>query len=260
MMGFGVLLKKELREQFRTSRLVAVSAVFVLFGILSTLTDRYEKELFEAISKGMGTELGNVASILPPPSLLGVVAQVIKNFSQFGVICALLLAMGSVSWEKERGTAGMILTKPASRGAFLAAKLVAISVNLLIAVILGCGLAYLYTFLLYPSVFPAAGYLAMSAILWWTMVIFVALTMFGSTLLRSAIASAGLAFVAFLVLGLVALAPIIGPWSPLGLQGPALNLAVGKDAGDFLGPLIFNLALVPLLFGATWLVFRRQEL
>jgi len=41
MMGFRVLLLKELREQFRTSRMVAVAAVFVLFGILGPLTDRY---------------------------------------------------------------------------------------------------------------------------------------------------------------------------------------------------------------------------
>jgi len=27
-----------------------------------------------------------------------------------------------------------------------------------------------------------------------------------------------------------------------------------------LGPLLFNLALVPVLFAATWLAFRRQEL
>jgi len=32
MMGFRVLLLKELREQVRTGRLVAVAAVFVLFG------------------------------------------------------------------------------------------------------------------------------------------------------------------------------------------------------------------------------------
>ena len=260
MMGFGVLLKKELREQFRTSRLVAVSAVFILFGILSPLTDRYEKELFDAISQGVGTQMGDLSSILPPPSLEGVVAQILKNVSQFGIICALLLAMGAVSWEKERGTAGMILTKPASRGAFLAAKLVAISMNLLIAIALGCGLAYVYTLLLYPSVFPALGYLEMCFILWWTMVIFVAITLFGSTLLRSAIASAGLAFGAFIVLGLVAAAPVVGDWSPLALLGPADKLAVGKDAGNFLGPLLFNLALVPVFFAATWLVFRRQEL
>jgi ABC-2 type transport system permease protein len=168
--------------------------------------------------------------------------------------------MGSVAWEKERGTAGMIMTKPASRAAFLAAKLTAISLNLGLAVILGCGLGYVYTTVLYPSAFPLDGYVAMAAIMWWTLVIFTAITLLGSTISRSAIAAAGLGMVALLVLGILATIPVIGPWSPLALLTPASNLALGEDAGNFLGPLLFNIAVVPALFGVTWLAFRRQEL
>jgi ABC-2 type transport system permease protein len=256
MMGFRVLLAKELREQLRTGRFVAVAAVFVLFGILSPLTDRYMKELFDAL----GTESGGMQFTVPGPSLAGDLAQVLKNLSQFGVICALLLGMGAVAWEKERGTAAMIMTKPASRAAFLAAKQVAIALNLAFAVFLGCGLAYLYTVLLYPDVFSAGGYLAMALILWWTLVVFVAVTLFGSTLTRSAVAAAGLSFVAFLVLGLLVSLPVIGPWSPLALLTPAEHLALGESAGDFLWPLVFNIALVPALYAVTWLSFRNQEL
>jgi len=256
MMGFRVLLAKELREQLRTGRIVAVAAVFVLFGILGPLTDRYMRELFDLI----GSESGGLTIQLPPPSLAGALTQIIKNLSQFGVICALLLAMGSVAWEKERGTAGMIMTKPASRAAFLAAKLVAISLNLGLAVTLGCGLAYVYTLILYPQAFPLGGYVAMAAMLWWSNVVFVAITMLGSTLSRSAIAAAGLGLVALLVLGLLAAVPVIGPWSPLAMLTPATSLALGEDAGNFAGPLLFNVALVPAIFVVTWVAFRHQEL
>ena len=54
MMGFRVLLLKELREQLRTSRLVAVSVVFIFFGILGPVTDRYMKELIDAIGAQSG--------------------------------------------------------------------------------------------------------------------------------------------------------------------------------------------------------------
>ena len=256
MMGFRVLLIKELREQFRTKRLVSVAAVFVFFGILGPLTDRFMKQILDAA----GTQAGGMSFLVPGPSLEGAMTQIIKSLSQFGIICALLLAMGSVAWEKDRGTAGMILTKPASRAAFLAAKLVAISLNLALAVILGCGLGYLYTLILYPTVFPLGGYVAMAAILWWVTVVFTAITMLGSTVTRSAIAAAGLGFIAFVVLGLLVTFPIVGPWSPLGILTPAQDLALGKAAGDFLWPLVFNVALVPALFAATWFSFRRQEL
>jgi ABC-2 type transport system permease protein len=254
MMGFRVLLIKELREQIRTNRLVAVAAVFVLFGIIGPLTDRYMKQLFDAI----GSESVGMTFQVPPPSLAGASAQILKNLSQFGIICALLLAMGSVAWEKERGTAGMIMTKPASRAAFLAAKLVAISINLGVAVILGCGVAYVYVVLLYPEAFPIGGYVAMCVLLWWTLVIFAAITMLGSTVTRSAIAAAGIGLVTLLVVGIVGALPVIGPYMPSSL--PASDLVLGKDPGWFLGPLLFNIALVPALFGVTWLVFRHQEL
>jgi ABC-2 type transport system permease protein len=256
MMGFWTLLLKELREQFRTGRLVAVAAVFVLFGIIGPVTDRYMKELIDAI----GSQSGGFTITTPSPSLEGAAAQILKNLSQFGIICALLLAMGSVAWEKERGTAGMILTKPASRAAFLGAKLVAMSVNLAVAVALGCGLGWVYTTLLYPETFPIPGYVAMCLLLWWMLVGFTAITMLGSTLTRSAIAAAGIGLVALLVLSLIAALPVIGPYMPISLGNVALDLALGRNAGDPLGPILFNVLLVPALFLVTWLVFRRQEL
>jgi ABC-2 type transport system permease protein len=256
MMGFGTLLGKEIREQLRTGRLVAVSAVFILFGIVGPLTDRYMKELLEAV----GTQGGGFTITVPPPSLDGAATQILKNLSQFGIICALLLAMGSVAWEKERGTAGMVLTKPASRAAFLGAKLAAISVTLAVATALGCGLAYLYVVVLYPSAFAPVGYVAMALLLWWMLVGFAAITVLGSTLTRSATAAAGIGLVALLVLSILAGLPVIGPYMPMSLGNVAADLVMGHNAGNQLGPILFNVLLVPALFLATWLVFRRQEL
>ena len=256
MMGLRVLLAKELREQLRTNRLLAVAAVFVLFGIISPLTDRYMKQLFDAI----GSESAGMSFVVPPPSLEGAATQILKNLSQFGIICALLLSMGSVAWEKDRGTAGMVLTKPASRAAFLAAKLGAISMTLGIGVVLGCGLGYVYTLMLYPTTFALGGYVAMALLLWWMLVGFAAITVLGSSLTKSAIAAAGIGLVALLVLGIVGSLPVIGDYMPVSLGKIASDLVLGRDPGFVLGPILFNIALVPILFGITWLTFRRQEL
>jgi ABC-2 type transport system permease protein len=256
MMGFRALLAKELREQLRTNRFIAVAAVFVLFGILGPLMDRYMKELYDAF----GTQSGGFTIQVPGPSLEGAATQIIGNLSQFGIICALLLAMGSVAWEKERGTAGMILTKPASRAAFLAAKLVAISLTLGFAVLLGCGFAYAYVLLLYPSVYPLGGYVAMALLMWWMCVAFAAITMLGSTLTRSAIAAAGIGLLAMLVVGIVGALPVVGDYALSSLSKPALDLMMGRDPGQILGPVLFNVALVPAVFAITWLAFRHQEL
>jgi ABC-2 type transport system permease protein len=256
MMGFRVLLLKEIREQVRTARLVAVSVVFIVFGILGPVTDRYMKELIDAV----GAQSGGFSVQIPPPTLEGALVQITKNLSQFGIICALLLAMGSVAWEKERGTAGMILTKPASRAAFLAAKLVAISFTLAVAMALGTGVAYVYTWILYPTVFPLGGYIAMAVLMWWILVGFTAITLLGSTITRSAIAAAGIGLVLLVVMGIVGALPVVGPYMPSSLSEPARAIGLGQDPGWLIGPLAFNIVLVPVLFTVTWLVFRRQEL
>jgi hypothetical protein len=35
---------------------------------------------------------------------------------------------------------------------------------------------------------------------------------------------------------------------------------LGRDPGELLGPVLFNVGLVVALFGITWIAFRRQEL
>jgi len=54
--------------------------------------------------------------------------------------------------------------------------------------------------------------------------------------------------------------PNIGTYTPSGLTPPAQALAAGIDAGNVLGPLLANVALVVLLAAASWFAFRRQEL
>ena len=126
MTGLPLLIRKEMLEQVRTMRLWVVMIVFALFAIVSPLTAKYLPDIVRALA---GDQL-NLASVLPTPSTPDAVDQFLKNLTQFGALAAILLAMGSVATEKDRGTAAFVLTKPASRAAFLVAKLVAISANL----------------------------------------------------------------------------------------------------------------------------------
>ena len=71
--------------------------------------------------------------MIPEPTVADAVAQFTKNIGQFGVLIAILVTMGSVATEKERGTAAFLLTKPIGRGAFVAAKVVAIGALLALA-------------------------------------------------------------------------------------------------------------------------------
>ena len=253
MTGLGPLLGKELLEQWRTLRLPVVAVVFVAFGITSAFLARYAPELVKALA-GDQFEI-----VVPPPTLRDAADQFLKNLGQAGILTAVLLAMGSVANEKERGTAALILSKPASRGAFLGAKLVGIGLTLAISLGLASIASWFYTAMLFepPS---ALGWLGMTGLLLLTLLVYMALTFLGSTLTRSALAAAAIGVGGLVVLAIASALPTIGPYMPGGLSTPALGLAIGADPGPVLGPVLVNLALLVGLALASWLAFRRQEL
>jgi ABC-2 type transport system permease protein len=253
MSGLAPLLRKELLEQWRTMRLPIVAAVFLLVGLASPLLARFTPEILKAVG-------GDQFSIvLPTPTAADAWAQLAKNLGQFGALVAVLLAMGSVATEKERGTAALILTKPAGRDAFLLAKMVAIATTLGISTAIAGAGAWLYTFILFEPL-PVAGFVAAMLLQWLALVAYAAVTFLGSTLTRSALAAAGLGVAAFIVLGILGIIPAIGPYLPTGLGDPARALALGLPGVDALGPAVASIVLVAALFAAAALAFRRQEL
>jgi ABC-2 type transport system permease protein len=253
MTGLAVLLRKELLEQWRTRRLPVVAVVFLAFGIASPVLARYLPEIVKSLG-GAGFEIQ-----IPEPTARDAVDQFLKNLGQAGVLTAILLAMGSVANEKERGTAALVLSKPASRAAFLVAKVVAIGATLLISVLLASAAAYLYTAILFAAP-DALGWVGMTLLLVLSLLGYTALTFLGSTLTRSSLAAAAIGVSGLVGLALVSVLPNVSRYTPGGLSGPGTALAVGADAGDLIGPVLANIGLVAGLILASWLVFRRQEL
>lgn len=167
--------------------------------------------------------------------------------------------MGAVATEKERGTAALILTKPVSRAAFLLAKLVAIATTLGISTAIAAAGAWFYTFVLFEPL-PVGGFAAATILQWLALVVYATITLLGSTLTRSSLAAAGLGVAAFIVLGILSIAPAIGRYLPTGLGTPARGLALGQSDIDVIGPTMASVALVVGLVTVAWLAFRRQEL
>lgn len=254
MTGFGPLLRKELLEQWRTKRVVVVAVVFIALGIMSPFLARYTAELIQALG-GVPFEIE-----LPEPTVTDAVVQFLKNLGQAGILTAILLAMGSVATEKERGTAALLLSKPASRAAYLSAKLVAIGLTLVVGMLVAAAAGYAYTAILFepPSV---VGWLGMSLLLLLSLLAYAALTFLGSVLTRSAVAAAAIGIGGMILLALLAALPTLAPYLPAGISGaPAQAVALGTDPGPLVGPILANVGIVGVLAALAWVAFRRQEL
>lgn len=256
MIGFGAMLVKELREAWSTRRLLVIGVVFVAFGLASPLL---AKLLPEIVGQLVGEQGVEIEIEMPPATTADAVGQFVRNIGQAGVLAAILLAMGSVATEKERGTAALWLTKPMTRGAFLLAKAVAIGCVLAVGVA-GAGIAG-YTAA--ASVFdppPLGGWAVMCVLLLLQMSAYAAVTFLGSTLTRSPMAAAGLGIGALIVIAIIGALPVIGPWTPSGLADAGLALAAGARPEHLVAPVVASLAVIGLALGASWLSFRHQEL
>ena len=259
MRGLSILVRKELLESWRTYRLPVVAGLFAFVGLSSPLLARFTPEIIEALA---GDAFASIA--VPTPTAADAVLQVQKNLGQFGALAAIILAMGSVATETERGTAAFILARPVGRGAFLAAKAGSIGLVLAISVALAIVLGWIYTAVLFAP--PAIdGWVALAVLSWLYLCAWAALTFLASAVTGSAAAAAGIGFVAWLLLSIVAALPALGRWTPAGLTAPATSLATGAASIGDLGadlwlPVIATVALIALALGASLVAFRRREL
>lgn len=254
MTGFAVLLRKELFEQWRTMRLGIVTGLFLAFGILSPILAKYTPEIIGAL-----VPAGSIPLTIPTPTTKDAIDQFVKNVGSTLTLAGILLAMGLVAAEKERGTAAFILTKPAGRGAFIAAKFAALAVTLGVAMAVAGGAAYGYTAWLFEAP-PIAGYAAMCVLLWLGQLVIASATLLGSALVRSVAPAAGIGFAAFIGASILSALPTIGRYTPPGLLGPAAALGLGEDPGPLLGPVAINVTLAAGAVILAWISFRRQEL
>ena len=252
-MIFFVALRKELTEQWRTYRLLIVAAVLIIFGLTSPLLAKLTPELLRLIP---GSE--ELVTLMPQPTAVDAVAQYVKNLGQFGVLLALLMAMGAVAQEKDKGTASIMLVKPLPRWAFLAAKFAALALTFAVSIALAAAAGYFYTLLLFEAM-DTIRWLALNGLLLVFMLVYVALTLFCSTLTKSQVTAAALAFsLVIVLLGLGAIPPVARVL-PNQLVTWGAALMVGSAGTDW-SALWVSLGMILAALVGAWVVFERQEL
>ena len=251
---FWVALRKELIEQWRSYRLLIVGAVLLVFGLASPLLAKYAPEMVRlALPEG-----DEILGLIPTPTVADAVSQYLKNISQFGILLAVLMTMGAVAREKDRGTAALILVKPMPRGMFLVAKMVASSLTFTLGIVLAGAAPYYYTMLTFEALSLPA-WLALNGLLLLFILVYVALTLLCSTLSKSQVVSGALAFGFLAVLSVLGAVPRLGEAMPGSLIGWAGGLVAGN--GDSAWPaLAVSAGLIVLALLAAWLILERQEL
>ena len=252
-MNFMTVFRKEMQEQWRTYRFLIIAAVFAAFGLASPLLARFTPEMLKAIP---GVPAGLLAAI-PAPTITDAIAQYVKNMSQFGILLALLMTMGVVVQEKERGTAAFFLTRPVSRETFVLAKFAALTVVFIASLTLAAIGCWYYTLVLFEPL-AWGPFLALNGLMLVVFLVYMALALLASTLARTNGVAVGLAFTALILLAGIGALPSIGEYFPGRLFSWGATLLMGGNATAW--PAFgISLGLIATALLVACLIFRRQE-
>ena len=253
MSGFWVLLRKEFREQFKTSKIIIVAAVFLFFGLGTPLLTKYTPELIKAV----GT--GGITIDMPTPTSGDSLTGYTSTMAEFGVLMAVLVAMGAIAKEVETGTAAMVLSKPVGRLAFILAKLKAEGFTFLVALVLGGLACWGYTLLLFGDA-NAIGFLYQNLLLGLFFALCLGITLFFSSLMKNQLAAGGLALALIIFLSAISGLPWIGRYLPGQLINWGNRLVLKMPGGGEWGAVAVAALLVGLSVYFTWLSLRKKEL
>ncbi len=251
---FRTLLNKELREQRRTFRLWIMIVVLLVSGMISPLLAKYTP-LILGMVPGLPPAF---AALIPEPTILDSFSQYVKNVSQFGVIVVIVLTMGVMAQETERGTASMLLTKPINRSAVVLAKWTAGVISLVAGLALAAAAFTFYTLVLFGS-FSAFEFLALNVMLAVFMVFYLSLALLASTLAHTQAMAAAGAFGGLVLVLAIGAIPRIGDYLPNELMSWGISLFSSTPQAAW-GALITSLVMIMLFIGAAIWRFQNQEL
>lgn len=148
----GALLRKDVREQFKTYRFWVTLALFLFFGITAPLIT---KNLPRLIPK---TEEFTI--IMQEPTIRDAASQYLQYIVQMGVLLVIILGMGSVAGERSQGVLPLVLSRPLRRRDYLLSKLLVNGGMLAGAPVVGTAVFYGYTVLVFEY-FPPGAMLSM---------------------------------------------------------------------------------------------------
>jgi ABC-2 type transport system permease protein len=223
------LLKKELRQTWRSFRLPAFYLTLLFLAVMDPLTTRYMGEIIGKFAQG-------ITITVPPPSAEQAVGSFVGDIVEIGVLVIIAITMGSVAGERAAGVTTFVVTKPVSKRSYILAKLSVLGVGIALGITVSVLLAYLYTWSLIGPLPLSRVLLAAVSVGLYAHLIMVA-TFAASMVLPGTLAAGGAGLAAMILLGIAGAVlgkSTIGPYLPSSLMGNAslfLSGAVDRAAG-----------------------------
>ncbi len=260
MNGTVALLKKEWLEQWRTSKILILVLGFIFSGLQGPIITK----LLPDIIKSSSGNLQGIQITVPEQTALDAILSYFSQMAAFPSLIVILVVMGTLAGERERGTQVFVLTKPVSRTQFILAKYFSYLGIVAGAIILTAAASAYYTLLLFSNSYEFGPFLALNlGVIAYSSYI-LALVVLCSSLFKTPVAAGGVSFVAFLVLDNVI--KLIPGWAGIFPQvvfnpGNARRIMTGAASpGDLALPVIVGFVMAALLVGLACFNYEKREM
>ncbi len=256
MMGmFWAMLWKEWIELKRSYKVIIVPFAFAIIMVTLPITMKLLPTLIQ-----QDLPEGAVISV-PESSAADIVSGIYANFEQLGLIVLILVMMGTVASEREKGSAALILSKPIGRSGYILAKWTAYALLSTVSFLFGMGLTVYYTRILFDGKMEWAA-IAEGTLLYLVLILLcVTLTLLFSSIMKSAVLAGFLSYAVYLALTKLGkyLPDSLEKYTPTAFTEAAGNIIIGKE-GHIMAPLLILLAVIVLKIILTILLFKKEEI
>lgn len=148
MNNLTTLIKKEWSENLRNYKILWIPLVFIIFGIIEPLTNRYLPEIMQ--------QVGNMpeGTDFPWPEFTGsdILISLMGQYQTIGLLIIILGFMGAISNERKNGTAALIYVRPIRFGDYFLSKWIMVNAIVLTSVWLGFIASWYYIQILFDKV------------------------------------------------------------------------------------------------------------
>lgn len=250
-MTMFVLLRKELTEHSRTYKFLSVVVVFLVVGFSTPVLLVYMPEIVELSGDDVVIEI-------PEFTATDIVRSYLDTLGQLGLVIVILITMGSIAAERERGTAEMVLSKPVGTGSFVLAKFLGLAIVLIAGLLAGALGCYTYTTVLLGSPGPMAFTTANMLVALYLLAV-MSVTLLFSAIVRSQIVAGILALAVVIAAAILASLSILEPYLPVSMMHWAMELPAGTGDSRWVG-LAISMGIVAVGSIGAWRVLQRKEL
>lgn len=246
--------KKELVESWRTSRLLLLIIIFLIFGLMNPLLAKLTPEI---VKMTIGAAM---AKTIPDPTSLDSWTQFYKNLTQIGLIVIALIFSGTVSNEISKGTLINLVTKGLRRWSVIVGKMISLILQWTLCLSLTFLVTWGYTAYYFPD--NKSPYLLQAAFpLWLFGLLLLGIIVCSSTIARNNYEGLLMTGAAVVIMILLNMFDKVKYYNPISLITQNINFLQKASALEKYNPAIgisILLILLSLLFSV--LIFNRKKI